>query len=32
MEELSKLHPSIKFLSCHPGWVDTPGVDSAYGL
>lgn len=21
----------IAFLSCHPGWVDTPGVDHAYG-
>jgi len=19
------------FVSCHPGWVDTPGVDAAYG-
>jgi len=21
----------IKFVSCHPGWTDTPGVDHAYG-
>mmetsp|Transcript_43555 Transcript_43555/g.102651 ORF Transcript_43555/g.102651 Transcript_43555/m.102651 type:complete len:327 (-) Transcript_43555:36-1016(-) len=21
----------VKFVSCHPGWTDTPGVDSAYG-
>jgi dehydrogenase/reductase SDR family protein 12 len=30
-EQWTKLYPSVKFLSCHPGWVDTPGVDSAYG-
>eukprot|EP00428_Durinskia_dybowskii_P068460 CAMPEP_0170397230 /NCGR_PEP_ID=MMETSP0117_2-20130122/22763_1 /TAXON_ID=400756 /ORGANISM="Durinskia baltica, Strain CSIRO CS-38" /LENGTH=663 /DNA_ID=CAMNT_0010653717 /DNA_START=180 /DNA_END=2171 /DNA_ORIENTATION=- len=22
---------SVKVVSCHPGWVGTPGVDSAYG-
>ena len=32
MEELSKKNPNIKYLSCHPGWVDTPGVESAYGI
>jgi hypothetical protein len=21
----------IQYVSCHPGWVDTPGVDAAYG-
>eukprot|EP00300_Choanocystis_sp_HF-7_P016818 c19540_g1_i7.p1 GENE.c19540_g1_i7~~c19540_g1_i7.p1 ORF type:complete len:304 (+),score=66.60 c19540_g1_i7:49-912(+) len=21
----------VKFVSCHPGWSDTPGVESAYG-
>eukprot|EP00038_Savillea_parva_P005595 m.159241 g.159241 ORF g.159241 m.159241 type:complete len:341 (+) comp11757_c0_seq1:173-1195(+) len=21
----------IKYVTCHPGWVDTPGVDAAYG-
>jgi hypothetical protein len=31
MEELSKIYNDIKFVSCHPGWVDTPGVESAYG-
>mmetsp|Transcript_69867 Transcript_69867/g.140634 ORF Transcript_69867/g.140634 Transcript_69867/m.140634 type:complete len:409 (+) Transcript_69867:44-1270(+) len=24
-------HSRIKYVSCHPGWVATPGVDSAYG-
>jgi dehydrogenase/reductase SDR family protein 12 len=31
MEEFTKLNPNLMFLSCHPGWVDTPGVESAYG-
>jgi len=31
MEELSKIYNDIKFVSCHPVWVDTPGVESAYG-
>jgi len=31
MEEMSKMYNDIKFVSCHPGWVDTPGVESAYG-
>lgn len=30
-EEWTKQFPELKFMSCHPGWVDTPGVDSAYG-
>ena len=25
-EELAKAHPRVKFVSCHPGWCDTPGV------
>jgi len=31
MEEVTKLHPNIKFVSCHPGWTQTEGVDAAYG-
>lgn len=31
MEEFGKKYNDIKFVSCHPGWVDTPGVESAYG-
>jgi len=31
MEEFAKIYKGIKFVSCHPGWVDTPGVESAYG-
>jgi hypothetical protein len=31
MEEFSKQNQNIKYVSCHPGWVDTPGVESAYG-
>jgi len=30
-EEWTKYNPDIKFMSCHPGWTDTPGVDSAFG-
>lgn len=32
-EEWTKRHKdtNVKFVSCHPGWVDTPGVASAYG-
>ncbi len=30
-EEFAKLHPDVKFVSCHPGWVDTVGVDEAFG-
>jgi len=32
--EASEQHPQpshVKFVSCHPGWVATPGVDAAYG-
>ena len=32
MEQFTKQFSHIKFLSCHPGWVDTPGVESAYGF
>jgi len=30
-ERMALAHPDVSFVSCHPGWVDTPGVDSAYG-
>eukprot|EP00301_Raphidiophrys_heterophryoidea_P025263 c8436_g1_i2.p2 GENE.c8436_g1_i2~~c8436_g1_i2.p2 ORF type:complete len:234 (+),score=46.78 c8436_g1_i2:437-1138(+) len=30
-EEWTKQHQNIKFVTCHPGWTDTPGVDSAFG-
>ena len=30
-ERLSTQHPEIKFLSSHPGWTKTEGVDAAYG-
>jgi len=30
-ERFATLHPEITWLSCHPGWVDTPAVDLAYG-
>eukprot|EP00298_Acanthocystis_sp_HF-20_P015588 c21186_g1_i4.p1 GENE.c21186_g1_i4~~c21186_g1_i4.p1 ORF type:complete len:331 (-),score=147.38 c21186_g1_i4:22-1014(-) len=30
-EKWTEEYPDIKFVSCHPGWTDTPGVDSAYG-
>jgi dehydrogenase/reductase SDR family protein 12 len=30
-EQWTSMHPGVKFVSCHPGWVDTPGVESAYG-
>jgi dehydrogenase/reductase SDR family member 12 len=30
-ERWSKLHPTVKVVSCHPGWTDTGGVDAAYG-
>jgi len=30
-EQFSKLFPKIKWVSCHPGWVDTIGVDEAFG-
>jgi dehydrogenase/reductase SDR family member 12 len=30
-EQWTKIYPEIKFVSCHPGWVDTDGVTAAYG-
>ena len=30
-EKWSKLYPNITFVSCHPGWTDTPGIHAAYG-
>jgi dehydrogenase/reductase SDR family protein 12 len=29
-EEWAKQHRDLTFLSCHPGWVDTPGVNKVY--
>ena len=29
--EYAKLYPKIKWISCHPGWVDTIGVEEAFG-
>ncbi len=29
-DEFAKKHPSIQWLSCHPGWVDTAAVDDAF--
>lgn len=30
-EENAKIHPEIKWVSCHPGWASTPGVDESFG-
>jgi dehydrogenase/reductase SDR family protein 12 len=30
-EELAVMEPEVKWVSSHPGWADTPGVDSAFG-
>ena len=30
-ERLTKEHPEVKFVSAHPGWVKTVGVDAAFG-
>mmetsp|Transcript_17333 Transcript_17333/g.40397 ORF Transcript_17333/g.40397 Transcript_17333/m.40397 type:complete len:351 (-) Transcript_17333:131-1183(-) len=30
-EEWAARHPDVTFVSCHPGWTSTPGVDAAYG-
>ena len=30
-ERWAKQYPSVGIVSCHPGWVDTPGVEKAYG-
>jgi lipocalin len=31
MERWASEHPQVKFVSCHPGWTETPGVEAAYG-
>lgn len=31
VEEWSKLHGKVKFVTVHPGWTDTPAVEEAYG-
>eukprot|EP00756_Hemistasia_phaeocysticola_P050870 Hpha_TRINITY_DN26054_c0_g1::TRINITY_DN26054_c0_g1_i1::g.115147::m.115147/K11168/DHRS12; dehydrogenase/reductase SDR family member 12 len=28
--KLARDHPGVKIVSCHPGWMATPGVDKAY--
>jgi len=30
-ERWAEEHPSVKLVSCHPGWTATPAVDAAYG-
>ena len=30
-EWLSREQPEIKYVTCHPGWTDTPGVEAAFG-
>ena len=30
-EKWAAEHPEISFVSCHPGWTDTPGVDAWLG-
>lgn len=30
-EQWADKYRKIKIVSCHPGWVDTPGVEAAYG-
>lgn len=30
-ERMALAYPDVPIVSCHPGWVDTPGVDAAYG-
>ena len=29
-ERWSAMHPKVKFVSCHPGWTQTPALDAAY--
>lgn len=31
VEEWSKQHNDVKFVTVHPGWTNTPAVDEAYG-
>jgi len=30
-ERLTEAVPDVKFVTCHPGWTDTPGVEAAFG-
>lgn len=30
-ERWTEEHPTVKIVSCHPGWTQTPAVDAAYG-
>jgi len=30
-EKWAEEHPDVSIVSCHPGWVDTAGVQAAYG-
>jgi len=30
-ERWSAMHPSVRFVTCHPGWTLTPAVEAAYG-
>lgn len=30
-ERWGEQHPSVQFVTCHPGWSNTPAVDEAYG-
>ena len=30
-ERWAEQYEQVKVVTCHPGWVDTPGVDAAYG-
>lgn len=30
-EQLQRGDPSVRYVSCHPGWVDTPGVEGWLG-
>lgn len=30
-EENTKIHPEVCWVSCHPGWASTPGVDETFG-
>lgn len=30
-ERWAAQHPTVKVVTCHPGWAGTPAVDSAYG-
>jgi dehydrogenase/reductase SDR family member 12 len=30
-EELAKKYPTVKWVTAHPGWTDTPAVDEAFG-